>query len=129
MFIYIYIYIYWILEKQYHFFISTRSILRSQYPSVKNGNNFVVQYNKMLLCYLYLPIYIDIYICLRYLSFVYLLKALVNGTTVSFAFAPVDFFMFLRINFLFFFVQYHSQIFDRTCSLLIGKFVTLYYIY
>lgn len=119
MYRYIYIYVYWTLEKQCHLFISTRPILWSQCPPVKNRNNFVVQYNKMLL-------YINI--CLRCLSFErFFWTALVNGTIVSFT--PVDFFMFLRVNFLFLpIVQYHSQIFDETCLFLIGKFVTLYYI-
>lgn len=77
MYTYIFI-VYRILEKQCHLFISTRLILRSQCPLVKNGNNFVVRYNKMLLCYPQLSIYT--YMFKMFIFRKLLLKVLVNET-------------------------------------------------
>lgn len=110
----------------YYFYTSIRLILRSQCPPVKNGNNFVVRYNKMLLCYLQLSIYT--YMFEMFIFWKLLLKALVNETIVCRLRLHLLTSSFLRVNFLFFPIQYHSQIFDETCLFLIGKFATLYYI-
>lgn len=106
----------------YYFYTSIRLILRSQCPPVKNGNNFVVRYNKMLLCYLHLSIYT--YMFEMFIFWKLLLKALVNGTILCRLRLHLLTSSFLRVNFLFFPIQYHSQIFDETCFYNTSRVIT-----